>query len=96
MPEGSGHQCPYAQGCQIGRQHVHPFTLGTWGAKRCTCGSRSFEVRSGMLTPPEINCTRCKKRNYSATAYQAGRWDERKEAARAQEAVPGPSQETPF
>lgn len=96
MPGETTYQCTYAEGCQIGRRHVHPYTLTFWGAKRCTCGNRRWQVTTGQLLTPEVGCDKCRKRNYSATAYEAGRRDGRREVLDALAAIPGTTPKVPF
>ena len=56
-------------------KHEHDYTVGFWGAKRCSCGSRTFVIVVGGVSVVEVVCVRCRRRNYSATAYEHGRHD---------------------
>lgn len=66
--------CPYEAGCNQARtQHSHPYRVGIWGGKRCTCGNRTWKITVGGRREPLVSCARCGNRGYSATAYEAGR-----------------------
>lgn len=70
-------------GCHVTRRHDHPYEVGEWGIRRCTCGSRNWVLSAGQLVKPEVVCAKCKRRNWPATAYENGVIDGRKEAASA-------------
>lgn len=72
--------CPYEKGCnQFHKPHRHPYAMGHWGAKRCVCGNRRWRITAGARQTPLVSCDKCGNRNYSASAYEAGRHDGHRE-----------------
>lgn len=76
-PAGTGttaQGCPFGTGpCRKPGRHNHPYPVGEYGVRRCSCGSRHYVVVTGGPLPARIVCERCRKENYSATCYEAGR-----------------------
>jgi hypothetical protein len=54
-------------------KHEHAYAIGRFGARRCTCGSRTFKVICGGPAEPVVKCDRCERTNITATAFEAGR-----------------------
>jgi phage FluMu protein Com len=86
-------QCPH---CRTAREahpnHDHPYKIKEYGARRCTCGSVHWVLSAGGSVPLAVKCERCGRRNYSASAYEQGREDMRRE----QGSDPAPSKDPPF
>ena len=72
MPGETPYECWYGEACQVARRHSHPYVVARYGARRCQCGHRHFEVSCSQLGDPEVVCAKCKRTNYSATAYEVG------------------------
>lgn len=85
--------CPYGDTRhERNQRHEHPYKIREFGARRCTCGSVHWKVAIGGPLPLAVQCDRCERRNYSATAYETGRDDERREPPRD----PAPRKDPPF
>lgn len=67
-------RCVYSlEECRQHGRHEHEYIVGTYGTRRCSCGNRHFLIKVGGGLPVKVLCDRCRKDNYPATCYEAGR-----------------------
>lgn len=71
-------------------KHTHPYTPGKFASRRCTCGNRTFVVAVGEVGGPSVECAKCRRPNFGATAYEVGRYDGHRPAR------PSPTAAAPF
>lgn len=66
--------CPFGEGeCRQSGKHSHPYTVGQWGTRKCSCGCRRYKVTWSRQLGVLVSCENCATRNYPATCYEAGR-----------------------
>lgn len=67
--------CPFGPGrCAQQGRHDHDYEVDTrFGTRRCSCGSRHYLIATGGPITARVVCARCRKENYPATCYEAGR-----------------------
>lgn len=69
-----GESCPFGEEpCRQSGRHSHPYTVGQWGTRKCSCGCRRYKVTWSRQIGVLVSCENCAKRNYPATCYEAGR-----------------------
>lgn len=57
-----------------------PYKPHNRGQRQCSCGSRQWEITTGGILPPTVNCARCHAQSRMNTLYELGREDGRREA----------------